>query len=88
MNFKSRLSVALLPSTWRVPMWSPSVWVFNTVPEDKRVLYFLSSELPSLPVWAVKLEALTPYGRFPVVTLEITPELSHTFSSGLNVAPR
>ena len=69
-------------------MCSPSVCVFTTVPEDKRVLYFLSSELPSLPVWAVKLEAVTPYGRFPTVTFEIVPELSHTFNSGLNSAPR
>ena len=85
MNFKSRLSEGLLPSTWRVPMWSPSVWVFNTVPEDKRVVYGVFSVLP---VWAVNVDAVIPYGRFPVVTLEITPELSHTFNSGLNVAPR
>ena len=59
-----------------------------TLPEDKRVLYFLSSELPSLPVWAVKVEAFTPPGRFPTVTFEIVPELSHTFNSGLKSAPR
>ena len=92
---KSRLSEGLLPSTWIVDSCTPKVSVSNTVPEDKRVLYFLSSELPSLPVWAVNVDGVapgsgvTPFGSPPLTsTLEITPELSDTFSSGLNVAPR
>ena len=36
----------------------------------------------------MKLEAFTPDGRFAIVTLETLPELSHTFNSGLNSAPR
>ena len=33
--------------------WSPSVCVSATVPVDRFVIYFLASELPSFPVWAV-----------------------------------
>ena len=46
LNFKSRLSVALLPSTCRVAACSPKVSVFNTVPEDKRVAYGFASVFP------------------------------------------
>ena len=83
---KSRLSVALLPSTCRVDSCTPKVSVFNTVPVDKRSAYGVASVFP---VWAVNVPGVTPCGS-PLLTstLEITPELSDTFSSGLNVAPR
>ena len=83
---KSRLSEGLLPSTCRVDSCTPKVSVFNTVPEDKRSAYGVASVFP---VWAVNVDGVTPFGSPPLTsTLEITPELSDTFSSGLNVAPR
>ena len=86
LNLKSRLSVALLPSTWRVDSCTPKVSVFNTVPEDKRVAYGFAWVFP---VWDVNVDEVTPFGSPSLTsTLEIIPVLSHTFSSGLNVAPR
>ena len=85
MNLKVLTSFSFEPVILTVASFIPKVSEDETLPEASRWLYLFPSVLPVCSVESALGDI--PDGRPDISIFFIFPELSHTFNSGLNVAP-